>query len=43
MAALNELAEQFKAAGTITAEDTLTLRRQMWPDGRIAQDEAEAI
>ena len=43
MAALNELAEQFKAAGTISAEDTLALRRQMWPDGRIEIDEAELV
>lgn len=43
MAALNELAEQFKAAGFISAEDTLALRRQMWPDGRIALDEAELV
>lgn len=43
MAALNELAEQFKAAGTISAEDTLALRRQMWPDGRIEVDEAELV
>src|SRR5690349_17502879 len=43
MAALSELAEQFKAAGTISAEDTLALRRQMWPDGRIELDEAELV
>lgn len=43
MTALHELAEQLKAAGAISAEDTLTLRRQMWPDGRIAPDEAELV
>ena len=43
MAALHELAEQLKAAGTISAEDTLALRRQMWPDGRIEVDEAELV
>lgn len=43
MAALNELAERLKAAGTISAKDTLALRRQMWPDGRIELDEAELV
>ena len=43
MAALNELAERLKAAGNISAEDTLALRREMWPDGRIALDEAELV
>ena len=41
MTALNELTERLKAAGTITAEDVLALRRQVWPDGRIGDDEAE--
>lgn len=43
MVALNELAERMKAAGTISAEDTLALRREMWPDGRIDLDEAELV
>lgn len=43
MAALNELAERLKAAGNISAEDTLALRREMWPDGRIELDEAELV
>ena len=43
MTALHELAERLKAAGTISAEDTLALRRQMWPDGTIAVDEAELV
>ena len=43
MAALHELTEPLNAAGTITAEDTLALRRQMWPDGRIDSDEAELV
>jgi len=43
MVALNELAERLKAAGNISAEDTLALRREMWPDGRIELDEAELV
>jgi hypothetical protein len=43
MTALNELAERLKAADAISAEDVLALRRQMWPDGRIAGGEAELL
>jgi hypothetical protein len=43
MTALTDLAERLKAAGTISAEDTLALRRQIWPDGAIAPDEAELV
>ncbi|MEI9850693.1 MAG: hypothetical protein WDN24_07340 [Sphingomonas sp.] len=43
MTALNELAERLKAAGTLTADDVLALRRQVWPDGRIDAGEAELV
>lgn len=38
-----ELAQKIGADGAITGEDVLALRRAAWPDGRISQDEAEAI
>jgi hypothetical protein len=41
MTALNELAERLRAAGAISSEDVLALRRQVWPDGKIDAGEAE--
>ncbi|MDG5748027.1 hypothetical protein P8Q88_07525 [Qipengyuania sp. XHP0207] len=38
-----ELAKKFGAGGAVSSEDVLTLRREVWPDGRISQSEAEAI
>lgn len=38
-----DLARQAAAAGAITADEVLALRRTAWPDGRIDQVEAEAI
>lgn len=38
-----ELARRVGEHGSITGEDILALRRDVWPDGRIGQDEAEAI
>lgn len=43
MTALNELAERLKAAGAISADEVLALRRQMWPDGHIDAGEAELV
>lgn len=38
-----ELARRVGDRGSISSEDILALRRDVWPDGRIGQDEAEAI
>ncbi|MEZ5680974.1 MAG: hypothetical protein R3E14_06715 [Erythrobacter sp.] len=38
-----ELAKKVVADGAISGEEVLALRREAWPDGRISQDEAEAI
>lgn len=38
-----ELAKKVVADGAISGEEILALRREAWPDGRISQDEAEAI
>ncbi len=43
MSALNDLAERLRAAGALTADEVLALRRQMWPDGRIGEDEADLL
>lgn len=43
MVALNELSDRLKAAGTISADETLALRQQIWPDGRIDVGEAELV
>ncbi|MDB5708179.1 MAG: hypothetical protein JWL96_249 [Sphingomonas bacterium] len=41
--AMSDLAARLKAGTTITAEDTLAVRRIVWPDGAIDPAEAEAI
>jgi hypothetical protein len=38
-----DLATRLKGGATITAEDTLAIRRVVWPDGAIDPAEAEAI
>lgn len=38
-----QLAERVVADGAITADEILTLRRTVWPDGRICAEEAEAL
>lgn len=43
MTALNELAGRLMAAGSISSEDVLALRRQVWPDGTIEGHEAEMV
>ena len=42
-APFSDLAAGVKARATITAEDTLEIRRAVWPDGKIDPAEAEAI
>lgn len=42
-AQISDLAAELKARATITAEDTLAVRRIAWPDGKIDPGEAEAI
>jgi len=42
-ALISDLAAGVKARATITAEDTLAIRRVVWPDGKIDPAEAEAI
>ena len=42
-APISDLAAAVKAKATITAEDTLAIRRAVWPDGKIDPAEAEAI
>jgi hypothetical protein len=42
-APISDLAAGLKAKATITAEDTLAMRRIVWPDGKIDPAEAEAI
>ena len=42
-APFSDLAAGVKAKATITAEDTLAIRRAVWPDGKIDPAEAEAI
>jgi len=41
--AMSDLATRLKAGTTITADDTLAIRRIVWPDGAIDPAEAEAI
>jgi hypothetical protein len=41
--AMSDLATRLKAGTTITAEDTLAVRRIVWPDGAVDPAEAEAI
>ncbi|QIG80137.1 hypothetical protein [Stakelama tenebrarum] len=43
MSALRELAEQLKADDRLCAEDTLKLRREIWPNGAISTEEAELL
>ncbi|MEO9130910.1 MAG: hypothetical protein ABI240_06845 [Sphingomonas sp.] len=42
-AQFSDLAAGVKAKGTITADDTLAIRRAVWPDGKIDPAEADAI
>ena len=42
-APISDLAAAVKASATITADDLLTIRRAVWPDGKIDPAEAEAI
>jgi len=42
-APFSDLAAGVKAKASITAEDTLAIRRAVWPDGKIDPAEAEAI
>jgi hypothetical protein len=42
-ASFSDLAAGVKARATITAEDTLAMRRVVWPDGKIDPAEADAI
>jgi hypothetical protein len=42
-APFSDLAAGVKARATITAEDTLAMRRAVWPDGKIDPAEADAI
>ena len=42
-ASFSDLAAEVKARATITAEDTLAIRRVVWPDGKIDPAEADAI
>jgi hypothetical protein len=39
----SDFASAVAASGTISAEDVLELRRIVWPDGVVSQDEAQAI
>ncbi|MDX1575837.1 MAG: hypothetical protein R3285_06570 [Kiloniellales bacterium] len=42
-AVFQDLVDQICAAGTISAEDVLALRRQVFPDGVVSAEEAEAV
>ena len=42
-ASFSDLAAEVKARAAITAEDTLAIRRVVWPDGKIDPAEADAI
>jgi len=42
-ASFSDLAAKVKARAAITAEDTLAIRRVVWPDGKIDPAEADAI
>ena len=42
-APISALTATLKAKATIDAQDTLTMRRIAWPDGRIDAAEADAI
>jgi hypothetical protein len=43
VAYLQDLVDQICAAGKITADDVLALRRQVFPDGVVTAEEAEAV
>jgi len=43
VAYFQDLVDQICATGKITAEDVLALRRQVFPDGVVSADEAEAV